>query len=31
MSKRHPGHCERKGMSLVELVALFPANESAEV
>ena len=28
--KSHPGRCERKGMSLVELFELFPDNAAAE-
>ncbi len=30
MKKSHPGRFERQGMSLVELIELFPDNASAE-
>ena len=31
MKQSHPGRCERKGMSLVELFELFPDDATAEV
>ena len=30
MSKRHPGRSEREGISLIELLEMFPNNEAAE-
>ena len=29
-TKKHPGHCDRKGISLAELFALFPTDAAAE-